>query len=225
MDKIRNIAFDLGGVVVALSHENAIRCFEQLGLKDAREHLDAFCQHGIFGDLENGSITPEAFRSQLSLLVGRTLSMDECYQAWHGYVESVPQRNLDMLLQLREKGYKVCLLSNTNPFMMQWAFSPAFSVPEGNDVSNGHPIDYYFDHLYLSYECKVMKPSPDIFRKMLEGQQATPEETLFIDDSPRNVEVAASLGIHTICPHNNENWIPALMEYCHIPLERITSGQ
>ena len=219
MNKIRNIAFDLGGVVVALNHQNAIRCFERLGLKDASQHLDAFCQHGIFGDLESGSITPETFRCQLSQLVGRDLSMDECYQAWHGYVESVPQSNLDMLLKLRQMGYKVCLLSNTNPFMMQWACSPAFSVPEGCDATNGHPISDYFDHLYLSYECKVMKPSPDIFRMMLDGQQATAEETLFIDDSPRNVEMAASLGIHTICPQNNEDWIPALCSFCQIPTE------
>ena len=144
---IRNIAFDLGGVVLALSYENAIRKFEEIGLRDASRHLDA-----------------------------RKLTMDECYYAWHGYVESVPQRNLDMLLQLRQQGYKVCLLSNTNPFMMQWACSPEFD-------GGSHPIDYYFDHLYLSYECKVMKPSPVIFQMMLEGQQASPEETLFIDDS------------------------------------------
>lgn len=212
MSKIRNIAFDLGGVVVALSHENAIHCFERLGLKDARQHLDAFCQRGIFGDLESGSITSEEFRRQLSLLVGRPLSMEECYDAWHGYVESVPQRNLDMLLQLRQRGYQVCLLSNTNPFMMQWACSPAFSLTEGTDMGSGHPISHYFDRLYLSYECKVMKPSPEIFRIMLDGQHTTPEETLFIDDSPRNVEVAASLGIHTLCPQNNEDWIPALKD-------------
>ena len=56
------------------------------------------------------------------------------------------------------------------------------------------------------YECHLMKPSPAVFEMMLEGQQATPDETLFIDDSPKNVEVAQSLGIHTLCPHNNEDW-------------------
>ena len=76
-----------------------------------------------------------------------------------------------------------------------------------------HPIDYYFDCLYLSCECKVMKPSPEIFRMMLEGQQATADETLFIDDSPNNCAAAEVLGIHTLCPHNNEDWIPALKAY------------
>lgn len=201
-----NIAFDLGGVVIALSYENAIRRFEEIGLTDARQHLDAFHQHGIFGDLESGRISAEVFRAELSRIIGRQLTMDECFYAWHGYVESVSQRNLDMLLRLRQQGYKVCLLSNTNPFMMQWACSPAFD-------GGHHPIGYYFDRLYLSYECKVMKPSPEIFRMMLEGQQATADETLFIDDSPNNCAAAEALGIHTLCPHNNEDWIPALKAY------------
>ena len=201
-----NIAFDLGGVVIALSYENAIRRFEEIGLTDARQHLDAFHQHGIFGDLERGRISAEVFREELSKIIGRQLTIDECFYAWHGYVESVPQRNLDMLLRLRQMGFKVCLLSNTNPFMMQWACSPAFD-------GGHHPIGYYFDRLYLSYECKVMKPSPEIFRMMLEGQQATADETLFIDDSPNNCAAAEALGIHTLCPHNNEDWIPALKAY------------
>ena len=201
---IKNIAFDLGGVVIALSYENAIRTFEEIGLRDARQHLDAFHQHGIFGDLERGQVTEEEFRVELSRIIGRELTMDECFYAWHGYVESVPQRNLDMLLRLRRQGYMVCLLSNSNPFMMQWACSPAFD-------GGHHPIDYYFDRLYLSYECKVMKPAPEIFHQMLSGQQSTAEETLFIDDSPKNCAAAEALGIRTLCPQNNEDWIPQLL--------------
>jgi putative hydrolase of the HAD superfamily len=204
MSTIKNIAFDLGGVVIALSYENAIKTFENIGLHDARQHLDAFHQHGIFGDLESGMISSEEFRVELGRIIGRELTMDECYYAWHGYVESVPQRNLDMLLRLRQQGYKVCLLSNTNPFMMQWACSPAFD-------GGHHAIDHYFDHLYLSYECKVMKPSPKIFQMMLEGQKSTADETLFIDDSPKNCAIAETLGIHTLCPQNNEDWIPSLL--------------
>lgn len=200
---ITNIAFDLGGVVIALSYESAIARFEQIGLRDARTNLDAFCQHGIFGDLERGDITADEFRIALGSLIGRDISSEECYWAWHGYVEAVPRRNLDMLLRLRSEGYKVCLLSNTNPYMMQWACSPAFD-------GQGHSINHYFDRLYLSYECRQMKPSPDIFRTMLSGQQASPAETLFVDDSTRNCEVAQSLGIRTLCPQNNEDWTPTL---------------
>ena len=199
---IKNIAFDLGGVVLALSYEQAVKRFEEVGLKDARQQLDAFEQRGIFGDLESGRITAEDFRRALSKMVGRELTADECYQAWHGYVDHVPKRNLQALLSLRARGYRVCLLSNTNPYMMQWA--------DKDFDGEGHPISYFFDALYLSYQCKVMKPRREIFELMLQGQQSTPEETLFVDDGRRNVEMAASMGMQTLCPQNNEDWTEAL---------------
>jgi putative hydrolase of the HAD superfamily len=203
MKQIKNIAFDLGGVVIALSYEQAVRRFEEIGLKDARQHLDAFHQRGIFGDLERGIITTEEFRIELGKLIGREVTYDECLYAWHGYVEYVPQKNLQMLLKLRQLGYKVCLLSNTNPFMMQWAMSNEFD-------GNGHSMDYYFDNLYLSYKYKYMKPSPEIFKIMLEGQQSSAEETLFIDDGQKNIEAAKELGMKTLFPENNEDWTEPL---------------
>lgn len=201
--KTKNIAFDLGGVVLALSYEQAVRKFEELGLQNARLHLDAFQQKGIFGELEEGCITADEFRMELGRLVGRTLTTEECYTAWHGYVESVPRRNLETIMQLRQRGYKVCLLSNTNPYMMMWA--------NRDFDGQGHPISYYFDALYLSYECRVMKPDRRIFELMLRGQQATAAETLFIDDSPRNCAAAEALGIRTLCPQNNEDWTENLL--------------
>ena len=199
MKEIKNIAFDFGGVVLALSLEGAIKTFEKIGVKDARQRLDAFHQKGVFEDLEAGRISMEEFRVAMCQLAGKEVSLQDCYEAWHGYVDYVPQQNLDMLLRLRGKGYQVCLLSNTNPFMMMWAESPEFD-------GQGHPVSYYFDKLYLSYQWGVMKPAPKIFQMMLEGQNALPEETLFIDDSETNVKVAQSLGIHTLCPHDNEDW-------------------
>lgn len=202
MGIISNIAFDLGGVVLSLSYGQAIRRFEELGLGDARRRLDAFEQKGIFGDLESGRISAEDFRRELSALVGKNLTSADCYWAWHGYVGYVPKRNLEAIMSLRERCYKVCLLSNTNPFMMQWA--------EGDFDGEGHPIGYYFDAMYLSYECKVMKPRREIFEMMLKGQGAKAEETLFVDDGMRNVEAAKSLGMMTLCPKNNEDWTAAV---------------
>ena len=204
MGQVKNIAFDLGGVVLALSYEQAVRRFEEIGLRNARQHLDAFAQKGIFGDLESGRITAEDFRRELSLLVGRELTAEACYQAWHGYVDYVPKRNLEAILSLRARGFKVCLLSNTNPYMMQWA--------ERDFDGEGHPISDFFDAMYLSYQCGVMKPRREIFEMMLKGQQAKAEETIFVDDGPRNVEAAAALGMHTLCPHDNEDWTAPLEE-------------
>ena len=51
---IKNIIFDFGGVVVTISHDEALRRFTQLGLPDAEKWLDPYTQTGIFGELEEG---------------------------------------------------------------------------------------------------------------------------------------------------------------------------
>ena len=202
---IKNIVFDLGGVIITLSQDEAIRRFEALGLQDARQRLNAYTQSGIFGDLEAGKIDAETFRVELSKLVGREVTYEECRHAWLGYSKEVPQRNLDCLKRLRQEGCRVILLSNTNPFMMSWALSPDFD-------GQGHSLEYYMDALYLSYKCKVMKPSPEFFRQVLLGEQIMPEETLFVDDGPRNVAAASQIGIHTYCPENGADWTKKLFE-------------
>ena len=196
---IRNIVFDLGGVIFEIDKHQAIRRFNEAGFADAALYLDAYTQMGIFGQLESGAITAEQFRQELSLLAGKEITLEGCYHGWQGYYVDLPQRNLDKVLELRSRGYRVSLLSNTNPFMMQWARSSAFDPA-------GHGIEYYFDALYLSYELGVMKPDRRIYEMMLSGERALPDETLFIDDSPRNVAAAAALGIHTLQPQDCTAW-------------------
>lgn len=206
---IKNIVFDLGGVIMTLDPAEALRRFKALGLSDAERYLDSYTQSGIFGNLEEGKITAEDFRSKLSSLTGHELTFDECRHAWLGYRKDVPQRNLDLLKELRAKGYRLILLSNTNPFMMDWALSCEFD-------GKGSSLNDYFDALYLSYRLGIMKPAPDFFRQVLDNENILPEETLFVDDGPRNVEAAGKLGFMTMCPDNGSDWTGELRSLLHL---------
>ena len=206
---IKNIVFDLGGVIMTLDPAEALRRFKALGLSDAERYLDSYTQSGIFGNLEEGKITAEDFRSKLSSLTGHQLTFDECKHAWLGYRKDVPQRNLDLLKELRAKGYRLILLSNTNPFMMDWALSCEFD-------GKGSSLNDYFDALYLSYRLGIMKPAPDFFRQVLDNENILPEETLFVDDGPRNVEAAGKLGFLTMCPDNGSDWTGELRSLLHL---------
>ena len=203
---IRNIIFDLGGVILTLDQPQAVRRFEALGLKDAEQRLDPYTQQGIFGDLEEGKIDAEAFRLELSKLIGREVSFDECCYAWQGYAKELPQRNLDALKKLRSEGYRLILLSNTNPYMMEWVDSPRFD-------GQGHGIRDYMDACYLSYEMKVMKPADSFFRRVLMAEQIPPSACLFVDDGPRNVAAASQIGIRTYCPENGADWTEEIYSY------------
>jgi len=111
---------------------------------------------------------------------------------------------LHNLLKLKEK-YHVCLLSNTNPFVMGYADSPEFS-PEGK------PISFYFDTLFCSYEMGICKPDPEIFRKALAMDNMESGETIFIDDGLKNVQAAESVGIRSLHIAPDEDWMPRLEE-------------
>lgn len=202
---IKNIVFDLGGVIFRIDKNQAIKRFNEVGFDDAAAYLDAFTQVGIFGDLESGKIDAEQFRQRLSELAGKHLTLDDCAHGWQGYMAELPQRNLDKLIELRQRGFRLSLLSNTNPFMMQWARSDAFD-------GRGHGLDHYFDALYLSYEMGVMKPDSRIFEMMIQGEKAEPQETVFIDDSAHNTQAAAAMGIHVLQPDNGADWHEMLEE-------------
>lgn len=200
---IKNIIFDLGGVIMPIDQSEALRRFKEIGLANAESCLDPYTQSGIFGDVEEGKITAEGFRAELSRLVARDLSFDDCKYCWLGYRKDVPARNLDMLKKLRAKGYRLILLSNTNPFMMSWALSKEF---DGGRAS----LDDYFDALYLSFRLGFMKPDERFFKSVIDGEGILPGESLFVDDGPRNVECARNLGFNTMCPKNGEDWTEAL---------------
>ncbi len=203
---IKNVLFDLGGVVITLCQPEAIRRFAALGLTDAADYLDQYTQGGIFGKLEEGSMSAEDFRNELSRIVGREITASECRHAWLGYRAELPARNLDTLRRLRAEGYRLLLLSNTNPYMMDWALSSEFD-------GNGHSINDYFDALYLSYQMRAMKPDVSFFRMVLEKENILPEECLFVDDGARNTAVASSLGIKTFCPENGSDWTQEIDKY------------
>lgn len=203
---IKTIIFDLGGVIITIDHDEAVRRFQALGLKDAAQRLDPYTQGGIFGDLEEGKISAEDFRKELSKLVGREVTFDECRHAWLGYCGAIPQRNLDVLRKLRSEGYRLVLLSNTNPYMMSFVLSTEFD-------GQGHSLEHYLDALYLSYRMKVMKPDETFFRRVLMEEQTPPSECLFVDDGPRNVAAASQVGINTFCPKNGDDWTKEIYHY------------
>ena len=206
MNKVKNIVFDLGGVIVTLDQPQAVRRFEELGVKNAAQLLDPYTQTGIFGDLEIGKIGTDTFRRELSKIAGRELTYQDCCYAWQGYVGEVPERNLVALDKLRREGYRLILLSNTNPFMMEFILSGRFD-------GKGRSLAQYVDTMYLSYQMKVMKPDETFFRRMLMSEKIIPSETLFVDDGPRNVAAASQIGIRTFCPENGSDWTNAIYDY------------
>lgn len=202
---IKNIVFDFGGVIIEIDTQNAINKFKKLGLSEPHRFLNSYQQTGAFYALENGDITADEFITELSSMCGRDISYEEAKEAWLGFVVNVQTDFLDFLQPLRSR-YQLSVLSNTNPFLQGWARSSEFT-PEGKT------LDDYFDTLYLSYEMNCSKPSEEIYKKMLLQGNMKPEETLFVDDSVKNIEAARRLGINGLLVRNGEDWRDILEKY------------
>ena len=188
----------MGGVIFRQDSEEAFRRFREAGL-DPEKYMGAFGQKEFFLDVENGKIDAVTFCRKMAEASGREhVSWEEAQHCWLGFLKDVPVERLHYLLELK-KHYHVCLLSNTNPFMMSFTRSSKFS-------SDGKPISFYFDTLFCSYEMKAYKPDSEIFIKALDTDKMIADETLFLDDSMKNIVAAQRLGIQTLYVKTNEDW-------------------
>lgn len=199
---IKTIVFDLGGVLIHLDRDEAIRRFDALGVPGIREMLDPYLQSGYFLQVEDGRMTKDEFRDALSTLAGRTLTHEEISHAYMGFLSEVAAYKFDYIDSLRPQ-YAVHILSNTNPYVMEYAESDTF-------LPNGRRLSSYCDRKFASCEMGMVKPHRGIFELMIKETGLVPAETLFLDDGPANVAMAEELGFITYCPKNGEDWREAV---------------
>ncbi|MBO8464409.1 MAG: HAD family phosphatase [Bacteroidetes bacterium] len=195
---IKNIVFDFGGVIADLDKQKAVEAFKSLGIQEAEKYLDPYLQSGAFLEVENGKTDAAGFIAAMQELSGRELSFAQVQNAWLAFITGISRKKLDYILSLRDRHYNTYLLSNTNPFIMDWACSERFPW--------GLPLDAYFDKMYFSYKAGFTKPDERIFKYMLEDSGIKPDETLFVEDGKANIDTAGKLGFRTYCPLNGEDW-------------------
>ena len=186
--KIRNIVFDLGGVLVDLDFKAAINGLQQAGFTNVKEQLLAFDRNGIFQKFELGEITTDEFRTAIRENSIVTLTDEEVDNLWNLMLLEIPREKLELILELRGK-YMVYLLSNTNSIHWDYVCKNAFNY-------RGFRVEDYFEETFLSYKMHLAKPNKAIFEKVLNDANLVAEETLFIDDSEANCKAAQEVGIH-----------------------------
>lgn len=187
MENIKNIIFDLGGVMIDLDRLAAVRALTALGMAEAGELLNEYEQRGPFLALEKGEISAARFFELASDRCGGA-SPSAIEEAFCRFLVALPAERLDRLVELRAKGYRLYVLSNTNPVMFDSWIAEAFR-------SQGKRMQDYFDGIVCSYREGTCKPDPAIFQRVLDRYGLKPEETLMLDDSEANCRAAASTGM------------------------------
>lgn len=195
---IKDIIFDFGGVLTLIDTDKALQRFREIGVPNPEEFINPYLQNGPFFLLENGDISAEEFCDELTKICNRKVTFEDAKYAWLGFIVEVQTKFLNFLQLLRPR-YRLSVLSNTNPFIQSWARSSEFT-PEGKS------LDDYFDLLFLSYKMNCSKPGEEIYRKMLLEGNMNPAETLFLDDSEKNIAAARKVGINVLKVGNGEDW-------------------
>lgn len=197
-----DIIFDLGGVLLDLNMQGIGQACQRLGIdpglffvKTDEENSSTVCQ-GLSASkaitaYQVGEITSEEF---LSLVLGHCaagITKEDVAEAWNACIGPLPKERLDMILALRRRGYCTHLLSNTND--LHWE-----EVKHRYLREEGYTCADLFDHIFVSHEVHLAKPTPEIYRHAVRQIGRCAGECLFIDDTLLNVEAARREGLQGI---------------------------
>jgi 2-haloacid dehalogenase len=178
---VRNVVFDIGGVLLDWDPRHLYR-----SLIDDVDEMEWFlanvCTTAWNAELDGG----RSFDEACDELAARHPDHAELVHAWKRQDEMVAGEvagTAEIVRELRRRGVPLYLLTNM-PADVYAARVSAYEVLQG------------FDGAVVSGHEGVMKPSPKVFRLLVERFGIEPAQTLFIDDSPGNVDGARAVGLH-----------------------------
>lgn len=189
--KPKNIIFDLGGVLLNIDFKLTSNAFKNLGVTHFDEMFTQHFSNPLFELLETGKIDEAAFYEAFRKEAGLPLTDVQIQTAWNALLLDFPPERIEWLEKIASR-YRIFLFSNTNQIHYD-CFIRNFS----NSFDGKHFNDF-FEKAYYSQFLGLRKPYPDSFQAIVKEQEILPAETLFIDDTYKNIEAANQLGFQTI---------------------------
>ena len=201
---LKNIIFDLGGVLVGLDSRRCIEAFRGIGCSDVAAYVEDHRVEDLFLDQELGKITTPQFCEEVRRICRCDATDEQIEWAWNQLLTPVGREKLEMLKELK-KHFRLFLLSNTNDIHWRKSAEDFFMC---EDIR----CKEYFDEVFLSYELHLAKPNKEIFETVLHIAGMNPEETLFIDDSTVNCDSAEGVGICSFHETSGSEWMKFVKE-------------
>ena len=178
---IKNVVFDFGQVLVHFDPSYMVGRYVTDG-EDAAQIAEVLFDRLYWDRLDAGTISDaEVVEESCKRLPARLHAVTrEIYDHWICHLP--PVEGMEALVrELKERGIRLYLLSNISTYFA--------------DRASEIPILSYFDGCVFSAVCGHVKPSREIFAHLCESYGLKPTETLFVDDSERNVAGAENYGI------------------------------
>lgn len=188
MSEIKNIIFDLGGVLLNIDFAITQKAFAELGMENADEKFGKHMQLGFFDQLDRGEISDNEFFEKVLAEMPIGTKKEDIRRAWNAMILDFPQENFDLLKRL-SKNYRLFLMSNTN----------SIHFPEYQSllqrIFNINSLDDLFEKAYYSFQIGKRKPENEFFELILTENNLKAIETIFIDDTLFNAKASSKNGI------------------------------
>ena len=191
--RIKNILFDLGGVILDIDVHATLKGFYELGFPSELLQYPNNMTSDLFFRYETGKIGTEEFRNEIRNLTGLDLSDEALDEAWNAMIIRIPVERTQLIEKLMGQ-YELYMLSNTSPLHV-----PVFEQMYLEKA--GKPMRDFFKKLYYSFEIGWHKPDNEAWEYVVRDAGIVPEETLFLDDNIHNIKASQELGFQAIHIH------------------------
>jgi epoxide hydrolase-like predicted phosphatase len=178
------VIFDWGGVLMrTLDYSSRHAWDHHLGLPSGAVESIV---HGVpaWEQAQRGAITPEAYwevvRESLGLDSEALAALREDF-----YIgDRLDKALVELIVDLHEREVLVGLLSNNTLDLY--------------DALAAFELDQLFDAVVISAEIGLMKPDPAAYQAVLERLGVAPQQAIFVDDFPANVDGARAVGMEAV---------------------------
>jgi HAD superfamily hydrolase (TIGR01509 family) len=187
LENIKNIIFDLGGVLLHINYQKTILAFKDLGVENFDELFSQMKQTPVFDEFEVGKISSEQFADELNRKI-KNASQQQIFEAWNAMLGGLKEEEFVLLKKIKTR-YNIYLLSNTNQLHLEWI---------SKHVEHYNQFESLFLATHYSHQLGKRKPDQKTFEALLQLHKLEAEQTLFIDDTAIHVEGARKAGLHAI---------------------------
>jgi FMN phosphatase YigB (HAD superfamily) len=188
VEGIRNIIFDLGGVILNIDNAFTENAFISLGVTDFHEIFGHGHAASFVKDYEIGRISDEEFIAELRKISGGSVSDRELLAAWNIMLLDFPPERIQLLNDLKQK-YRLFLFSNTNSIHV------VELKKRYRQTFNNAELDDLFEKAYYSQILGMRKPDKESFEFIVNENGLDPASTLFVDDALINIQGANAAGL------------------------------